>query len=100
MRLDMSFRLIVGDFSVWESCVPEIDAICKKYSISYENRIYDEFNRRCDVTVTFPDETSLYNATNELSEIFKKKGIKEKCIKADNPSKKKIKKVVEEALAL
>lgn len=99
MRLDMSFKLVAGDFETWKSCRSEIDKICKVHGIDYENRVYDEATQSCNVTVMFPSEESLYNATNDVTLLFENKGLTEKCVKAVDLGKQKARKVIDAALA-
>ena len=99
MKLDMSFILVEGDFKTWKSCKCEIDKICEIYGIGFENRVYDEATQSCDVTVVFPSEESLYNATNDVTLLFESKGLTEKCVKAVDVGKKKAREVIDAALA-
>ena len=99
MKLDMSFELLEGDFETWKSCTCEIDKICEVHGIDFENRVYDEATQSCHVTVMFPSEETLYNATNDLTLLFESKGLTEKCVKAVDVGKQKAKEVIDAALA-
>ena len=43
---------------------------------------------------------SIYNATNVITKIFKQRALCKRCVKAKYAPKEKVKRVVEEALAL
>lgn len=99
MKLDMSFELVAGDFETWKSCKFEIDKICEIHGIGFENRVYDEATQSCNVTVMFPSEESLYNATNDVTLLFESKGLIEQCVKAVDLGKQKAIEVIDAALA-
>ena len=97
--MDMSFKLVEGDFETWKSCVGDIERICQKYGVYFSNRKWFEDKKRCDVTVEMSEDISLYNARDKLCEYFLSKGLVEKCVKAQDVGKKKAKDVIDAALA-